>query len=222
MPIVADEARTFGMANLFRQVGIYSPVGQLYEPEDAGSMLYYKEARDGQLLEEGITEAGAIASWTAAATAYSVHGIAHAAVLHLLLDVRVPAGRRPDLGGGRPACPRVPAWGDRRPDHARGRGAAAPGRVQPRGCRHRPELPAYDPAFAYELAVIIDHGMRAMMEGQADEFYYVTVMNENYAQPSLPAGAEEGIIRGSTGSVPRADGARSRSGWSARARSCAR
>jgi pyruvate dehydrogenase E1 component len=103
VPIVADEARTFGMANLFRQIGIYSPAGQLYEPEDAGSLLSYREARDGQLLEEGITEAGAISSWVAAATAYSVHGTAHAAVLYFLLDVRLPARRGSDLGGGRSA-----------------------------------------------------------------------------------------------------------------------
>ena len=118
VPIVADEARTFGMANLFRQVGIYSSVGQLYEPEDAGSMLYYKESKDGQLLEEGITEAGAISSWVAAATSYSVHGVRDAAVLHLLLDVRLPARRRPHLGRRRPAGARVPDRRDGRPHDA--------------------------------------------------------------------------------------------------------
>ena len=141
VPIVADEARTFGMASLFRQIGIYSPFGQQYEPEDAGSMLYYREARDGQLLEEGITEAGALASWTAAATSYSVHGAADAAVLHLLLDVRIPARRRPDLGRGRPARARLPARRDRRTHDARRRGTAASGRQQPRDRRDCAQLP---------------------------------------------------------------------------------
>ncbi len=145
VPIVADEARTFGMASLFRQVGIYSPQGQLYEPEDAHSMLAYREARDGQLLEEGITEAGALCSWIAAATSYSVHGARDAAVLHLLLDVRLPARRRPDLGRGRPARPRLPARRDRRPHDARRRGPAAPGRQQPRGRGHRSQLPRVRP-----------------------------------------------------------------------------
>ena len=120
---------------LFRQIGIYAPQGQLYEPEDAGSLLSYREARDGQLLEEGITEAGAISSWTAAATAYSVHGLTDAAVLYLLLDVRLPAGRRPHLGGGRPAGARLPDRRDRRPHDARRGGAAAPGRREPRRWR---------------------------------------------------------------------------------------
>ena len=196
VPIVADEARTFGMSNMFRQVGIYSPVGQLYEPEDAGSMLYYKEARDGQLLEEGITEAGAMASWTAAATAYSVSG-----------TPMLPFYIYYSMFGFQRVGDLIWAAADQR---ARGflLGATA-GRTTlgGEGLQHQdgsshvvaatvPNCRAYDPAFAYELAVIMDRGMRAMMEGQADEFYYVTVMNENYAQPSLPAGAEEGIIRG--------------------------
>ena len=145
VPIVADEARTFGMANLFRQVGIYSPFGQLYEPEDSGSMLYYRETKDGQLLEEGITEAGAISSWIAAATSYSVHGLGDASVLHLLLDVRLPARRRPDLGRRRPAGARLPDRGHRRAHDARRRGPAASGRLQPSDRRDHSELPRLRP-----------------------------------------------------------------------------
>ncbi|MFO1324520.1 MAG: alpha-ketoglutarate dehydrogenase [Burkholderiales bacterium] len=196
VPIVADEARTFGMANLFRQVGIYSPQGQLYEPEDAQSMLAYREARDGQLLEEGITEAGALCSWIAAATAYSVHG---RALLPFYIYYSMFGFQRVgDL---------IWAAADQR---ARGflLGATA-GRTTlgGEGLQHQdgsshvvaatiPNCRAYDPAFAYELAVIVDHGMRQMLERQDDVFYYVTVMNENYAHPSLPAGTEADIVRG--------------------------
>ncbi len=128
VPIVADEARTFGMQTLFRQVGIYSSVGQLYEPEDHDELLYYKEATDGQILEEGITEAGSMASWIAAATSYSRARRADAAVLHLLLDLRLPAHRRPCLGRGRLALARFPRRRHRRPHDALRRGTAAPGR----------------------------------------------------------------------------------------------
>ena len=196
VPIVADEARTFGMANLFRQVGIYSSVGQLYEPEDAGSMLYYREARNGQLLEEGITEAGAISSWVAAATSYSAHGLA-------MLPVYIYYS----MFGFQRVGDLIWAAADQR---ARGFlfGATA-GRTTlgGEGLQHQdgsshivaatiPNCRAYDPAFAYELAIIIDVGTRRMMEEQRDEFYYVTVMNENYAQPSLPQGVEADIIKG--------------------------
>lgn len=196
VPIVADEARTFGMANLFRQVGIYSPVGQLYEPEDADSMLYYKEAKSGQLLEEGITEAGAVSSWVAAATAYSVHGIS-----------MLPFYIYYSMFGFQRIGDLIWAAADQR---ARGFliGATA-GRttLAGEGLQHQdgsslliastiPNCRAYDPAFAYELAVILDHGARSMMEKGRDEFYYVTAMNENYAQPSMPAGVENDIIRG--------------------------
>jgi pyruvate dehydrogenase E1 component len=196
VPIVADEARTFGMANLFRQVGIYSPVGQLYEPEDAGSMLYYKESKDGQLLEEGITEAGAISSWTAAATSYSVHGKA-----------MLPFYIYYSMFGFQRVGDLIWAAADQR---ARGFliGATA-GRTTlgGEGLQHQdgsshiqaaavPNCRAYDPTFAYEMAVILDHGMRSMLEEQKDEFYYITAMNENYAQPSLPQGAESDIIKG--------------------------
>lgn len=196
VPIVADEARTFGMANLFRQVGIYSPVGQLYEPEDAGSMLYYKEALDGQLLEEGITEAGAISSWTAAATSYSVHGLA---LLPFYIYYSMFGFQRiGDL---------IWAAADQR---ARGfLIGATSGRTTlgGEGLQHQdgsshimaasiPNCRAYDPAFAYEVAVILDYGMRAMLVEGRDEFYYLTVMNENYAQPSLPKDVQSDIIKG--------------------------
>ncbi len=196
VPIVADEARTFGMANLFRQIGIYSPLGQLYEPEDAGSMLYYREARDGQLLEEGITEAGALSSWVAAATSYSVHG-----------KPMLPFYIYYSMFGFQRVGDLIWAAADQR---ARGflLGATA-GRTTlgGEGLQHQdgsshvvaatvPNCRAYDPAFAGELAVIVDHGMRQMMERDVDEFYYITVMNENYAQPSLPAGVEDQVIRG--------------------------
>ncbi|WP_265920023.1 alpha-ketoglutarate dehydrogenase [Cupriavidus nantongensis] len=196
VPIVADEARTFGMASLFRQVGIYSSQGQLYEPEDAGSMLYYREDVSGQILEEGITEAGAMSSWIAAGTAYSTHGTA---MLPLYIYYSMFGFQRiGDL---------VWAAGDQR---ARGFlvGATA-GRttLSGEGLQHQdgtshviaatiPNCRAYDPAYAYELAVIVDAGMRAMMERQEDVFYYLTVMNENYAQPSMPAGVEHDIVRG--------------------------
>ncbi|WP_247998036.1 alpha-ketoglutarate dehydrogenase [Brucella tritici] len=196
VPIVADEARTFGMANMFRQVGIYSPVGQLYEPEDAGSMLYYKEAKDGQLLEEGITEAGAMSSWVAAATAYSVHGLG-----------MLPFYIYYSMFGFQRVGDLIWAAADQR---ARGFliGATA-GRttLSGEGLQHQdgsshliaatiPNCRAYDPAFAYEMAVIVDHGARRMMEEGKDEFYYITAMNENYAQPTMPEGVEGDIIKG--------------------------
>jgi pyruvate dehydrogenase E1 component len=196
VPIVADEARTFGMANLFRQIGIYSSVGQLYEPEDAKSMLCYREAKTGQLLEEGINEAGALSSWVGAATSYSVHGLA--LLLFYIYYSMFGFQRVGDL---------IWAAADQR---ARGflLGATA-GRttLSGEGLQHQdgtshivaatvPNCRAYDPTYAYELAVIVDHGMRAMMEWQVDEFYYVTVMNENYAQPSMPPGVENDIVKG--------------------------
>ena len=196
VPIVADEARTFGMANLFKQVGIYSSVGQRYAPEDIGSVLSYREALDGQILEEGISEAGALASWTAAATSYSVHGLA-----------MLPFYIYYSMFGFQRVGDQIWAAADQR---ARGflLGATS-GRTTlgGEGLQHQdgtshlvaatiPNCKAYDPAFAGELAVIIDHGMREMLVEQKDVFYYVTMMNENYAQPSLPAGAEPDVIRG--------------------------
>ncbi|MFZ9905349.1 MAG: alpha-ketoglutarate dehydrogenase [Steroidobacteraceae bacterium] len=196
VPIVADEARTFGMASLFRQIGIYSPLGQLYEPEDAGSLLSYRESRDGQLLEEGITEAGALSSWLAAATSYSVHGVT-------LLPIYIYYS----IFGFQRVGDLIWAAADQR-----SRGflvGATSGRTTlgGEGLQHQdgsshlvaatiPNCRAYDPAFAGELAVILDYGARRLLEQQCDEFYYLTVMNENYAQPSLPVGAAEGVIRG--------------------------
>jgi pyruvate dehydrogenase E1 component len=196
VPIVADEARTFGMANLFKQVGIYSSAGQSYEPEDIGSVLSYREALDGQILEEGISEAGAIASWTAAATSYSVHG-------HAMLPFYIYYS----MFGFQRVGDAIWAAADQR---ARGflLGATS-GRTTlgGEGLQHQdgsshlvaatiPNCKAYDPAFAGELAVIVDHGMREMLVEQRDVFYYVTLMNENYAQPDLPPQAREEVIKG--------------------------
>ncbi|MDB5900203.1 MAG: aceE [Ramlibacter sp.] len=196
VPIVADEARTFGMANLFKQVGIYSSVGQSYEPEDIGSVLSYREALDGQILEEGISEAGAIASWTAAATSYSVHG-------HAMLPFYIYYS----MFGFQRVGDAIWAAADQR---ARGflLGATS-GRttLAGEGLQHQdgsshlvaatiPNCKAYDPAFAGEMAVIVDHGMREMLVEQRDVFYYVTLMNANYAQPDLPAHVHEEVVRG--------------------------
>ena len=196
VPIVADEARTFGMANLFKQVGIYSFNGQAYEPEDIGSVLSYREATDGQILEEGISEAGAISSWTSAATSYSVHG-----------QAMLPFYIYYSMFGFQRVGDLIWAAADQR---SRGflLGATA-GRTTlgGEGLQHQdgsslvqaavvPNCRAYDPCFAGEFAVILDHGMRQMMERQEDVFYYVTLMNENYAQPSLPAGVEGDLIKG--------------------------
>ena len=196
VPIVADEARTFGMANLFKQVGIYSCSGQNYEPEDIGSLMSYREATNGQILEEGISEAGAVSSWTAAATSYSVHGLP-----------MLPFYIYYSMFGFQRVGDQIWAAADQR---ARGflLGATA-GRTTlgGEGLQHQdgsslaqaaqvPNCRAYDPCFAGEFAVILDHGMRQMLEEQHDVFYYVTLMNENYAQPSLPAGAEGDVVRG--------------------------
>ena len=196
VPIVADEARTFGMASLFRQIGIYAPLGQLYQPEDADSMLYYREDKSGQILEEGITEAGAVSSWTAAATSYSTHGLA-----------MLPFYIYYSMFGFQRVGDLIWAAADQR---ARGFliGATA-GRTTlgGEGLQHQdgsshlvastvPNCKAYDPGFAGELAVIVDFGMREMLEQQRDVFYYVTAMNENVAQPSLPPDAHAGVIRG--------------------------
>jgi pyruvate dehydrogenase E1 component len=196
VPIVADEARTFGMANLFRQIGIYSSQGQLYQPEDIGSILYYREAKDGQILEEGISEAGAISSWTAAATSYSVHGMP-----------MLPFYIYYSMFGFQRIGDLIWAAADQR---ARGfLVGATSGRttLAGEGLQHQdgsshviaatvPNCISYDPAYAYEMAVIVQDGMRRMLDAREDIFYYVTVTNENEAQPSLPPGVEEGILRG--------------------------
>src|SRR4030095_14615620 len=196
VPIIADEARTFGMADLFRTVGIYSPVGQLYEPEDQAQISYYKEPKNGQILEEGINEAGAIASWVAAGTSYSTNGFP-----------MLPFYIFYSMFGFQRVGDLIWAAADSR---ARGflLGATA-GRttLSGEGLQHQdgsshlmsstiPNCRAYDPCFAYELAIILEHGLQAMLEEQEDVFYYLTLMNENYLHPSMPAGAEEGIVRG--------------------------
>ncbi|TAL78531.1 MAG: alpha-ketoglutarate dehydrogenase [Burkholderiaceae bacterium] len=196
VPIVADEARTFGMANLFRQVGIYSSQGQLYEPEDIGSILAYREIVDGQILEEGITEAGAISSWTAAATSYSVHGVP-----------MLPFYIYYSMFGFQRIGDLIWAAADQR---ARGfLVGATSGRttLEGEGLQHQdgnshllastvPNCVSYDPAYAYEVAVIMQDGMRRMLGENEDVFYYITVTNENDAQPSMPDGSQEGIRRG--------------------------
>ena len=196
VPIVADEARTFGMANLFRQVGIYSSVGQRYSPEDIDSILSYREATNGQILEEGISEAGAIASWTAAATSYSVHGLA-----------MLPFYIYYSMFGFQRVGDQIWAAADQR---ARGflLGATS-GRTTlgGEGLQHQdgtshliaatiPNCKAYDPAFAGEMAVIIDAGIREMLVEQQDVFYYVTLMNESYPQPTVPEEVHADVLRG--------------------------
>ena len=196
VPIVADEARTFGMASLFKQIGIYSNVGQHYEPEDIGSVLSYREAKDGQILEEGISEAGALSSWVAAATSYSVHGVA-----------MLPFYIYYSMFGFQRVGDLIWAAADQR---SRGflLGATA-GRTTlgGEGLQHQdgssllvaaqvPNCRAYDPATAGELAVLLDHGMRQMLEQRQDVFYYLTLMNENQPQPSLPAGVAADVVRG--------------------------
>jgi pyruvate dehydrogenase E1 component len=196
VPIVADEARTFGMQTLFRQVGIYSAVGQLYEPEDHEELLYYKEAQDGQILEEGITEAGALSSWLAAATSYSAHG---APMLPFYIYYSVFGFQRvADL---------IWASGDSR---ARGfliGGTAGRTTLSGEGLQHQdgsshlvassvPNCRAWDPCYGYELAAIVEDGARRMLEAQEDVFYYITVMNENYVHPPIPKDAREGILKG--------------------------
>ena len=197
VPIVPDEARTFGMEGMFRQLGIYSSEGQLYEPEDSGELAPYKESKDGQVLEEGITEAGAFSAWLAAATSYSVNQ--HPLVPFYIFYSMFGFQRIGDL-----------AWaaGD-----AQARGfllGATAGRttLNGEGLQHQdghshllastiPNCVAYDPAYGYELAVIIQDGLRRMIQERESVFYYVTVMNENYVQPTMPEGVEEGILRGS-------------------------
>jgi pyruvate dehydrogenase E1 component len=196
VPIIPDEARTFGMESLFKDLGIYAANGQLYEPVDHQMILRYQEARDGQILEEGITEAGALASTTAAGTAYASHGLP-----------MIPFYVFYSMFGYQRVGDLVWAFGD-----ARGKGfliGATAGRstLQGEGLQHDdgqshvlfsvvPSVRAYDPAFAYELAVIIRDGVRRMAVEGEDGFTYITVYNENYAMPAMPAGCEEGIVRG--------------------------
>ncbi len=196
VPIVPDESRTFGMEGLFRQLGIYSSVGQLYHPVDADQVMYYREDKKGQILQEGINEAGALSSWIAAATAYSNHGIS-----------MIPFYIYYSMFGFQRVGDLIWAAGDMQ---ARGfllGGTAGRTTLAGEGLQHQdghsvmaaatiPNCVSYDPCFAYELAIILHDGMRRMFQEQENVFYYITVMNENYVQPALPKGAEEGILKG--------------------------
>lgn len=196
VPIVPDESRTFGMEGMFRQLGIWSSVGQLYTPEDADQLMFYKEDKTGQILQEGINEAGAMSSWIAAATSYSTHGIS-----------MIPFYIYYSMFGFQRVGDLAWAAGDQR---ARGfllGGTAGRTTLNGEGLQHEdghshllsstiPNCISYDPTFAYELAVIVQDGLRRMYQDQEDVFYYITVMNENYAHPELPKDAEEGIVRG--------------------------
>ncbi len=196
VPIVPDEARTFGMESLFRQVGIYSHVGQIYEPVDKGSLLYYKEEESGQILEEGITEAGSMSSLIAAGTSYATHGINM--IPFFIFYSMFGFQRIGDL---------IWAAADSRTRGFLIGGTAGRTTLSGEGLQHQdgnshilalpvPNLKCYDPAFAYELAVIIKEGMHRMYEKQEDIFYYLTVMNEFYLMPPMPEGVEEGILKG--------------------------
>ena len=196
VPIVPDEARTFGMEALFRQVGIYSHAGQLYEPVDKDSLLYYKEAKNGQILEEGINEAGSMSSFIAAGTAYNTHGIN-----------MIPFFIYYSMFGMQRVGDLVWAAGDIGAKGFLLGGTAGRTTLNGEGLQHQdghshllaypvPNLVTYDPAFAYELAIIIRDGIKRMYEDQEHIFYYITLMNENYAMPEMPKGVEEGILKG--------------------------
>jgi pyruvate dehydrogenase E1 component len=196
VPIVPDESRTFGMEGLFRQVGIYSPVGQLYQPQDSEQLMFYKEDEHGQILEEGITEAGSISSFVAAGTAYSTHAVP-----------MIPFYIYYSMFGYQRVGDLIWAAGDSRTRGFMLGGTAGRTTLNGEGLQHEdghshllfsvvPNCRAYDPAFGYELAVIIQEGMRRMLDEQEDGFYYITLMNENYRHPAMPEGARDGILRG--------------------------
>ncbi len=196
VPIVPDESRTFGMEGMFRQVGIYSPVGQLYQPQDSEQLMFYKEDQHGQILEEGITEAGSMSSFIAAGTSYSAHGVQ-----------MVPFYIYYSMFGYQRVGDLVWAAGDSRTRGFMLGGTAGRTTLNGEGLQHEdghshllfsvvPNCRAYDPAFGYELAVIVQDGLRRMVAEQEDAFYYITLMNENYHHPAMPEGAQEGILRG--------------------------
>ncbi|MGH6630992.1 MAG: transketolase-like TK C-terminal-containing protein, partial [Burkholderiales bacterium] len=196
VPIVPDESRTFGMEGMFRQLAIWSSIGQLYTPQDADQLMFYKEDKKGQILQEGITEPGAMSSWIAAATSYSTHGVSM--IPFYIFYSMFGFQRVGDL-----------AWaaGDQR---ARGfllGGTAGRTTLNGEGLQHEdghshltsstiPNCVSYDPTFAYEVAVIIQDGLRRMYQEQEDVFYYITLMNENYPHPAMPKGAEAEILKG--------------------------
>ena len=196
VPIVADESRTFGMEGMFRQLGIWSSVGQLYTPQDAEQLMYYKEDKSGQILQEGINEAGAMSSWIAAATSYSTHGVQM--IPFFIFYSMFGFQRIGDL-----------AWaaGDMRCRGFLLGGTAGRTTLNGEGLQHEdghshivastiPNCVSYDPTFSYELAVIVQDGLRRMYREQEDVYYYITVMNENYSQPEMPKGVERGILKG--------------------------
>src|SRR4051812_42005284 len=196
VPIVPDEARTFGMEALFRAVGIYSHVGQRYEPVDMDTLLYYKEAKDGQILEEGITEAGSMSSFIAAGTAYATHGVN-----------TIPFFIYYSMFGFQRVGDLIWAAGDSRTKGFLLGGTAGRTTLAGEGLQHQdgnslvyslcyPNCLSYDPAYAFELAVIIQDGIKRMYHDQESIFYYLTVMNEQYAMPEMPAGAHDGILKG--------------------------
>ena len=196
VPIVPDEARTFGMEGLFRQLGIYAPEGQLYEPEDAGHFMFYREDKKGQILEEGINEAGAFCSWIAAGTSYATHGVS-----------MIPFYIYYSMFGFQRIGDFAWAAADMRTRWFLIGGTAGRTTLAGEGLQHQdghshllaatiPNCIAYDPAYMYELAVIVQDGMRRMYEADESVYYYITVENENYAHPPLPKGATDGILRG--------------------------
>src|SRR5699024_3770110 len=195
VPIVADEARTFGMEGMFRQIGIYAPFGQKYRPQDADQLLYYREAEDGQVLQQGISEAGGVSAWIAAGTSYSVSNVP-----------MLPFFIYYSFFGFRRVGDLIFAGGDQR---ARGFliGATAGASFPGEGLQHSdnnspllagtiPNCRAYDPTFSYEVAVILHEGVKEMYQDQQDVFYYMTTTNENYSHPDMPEGCYEGIIKG--------------------------
>jgi len=196
VPIIADEARTFGMEGLFRQIGIYAPEGQKYKPVDADQLMYYREDASGQVLQQGINEAGAMASWMAAGTSYSVSDVP---MLPFYIYYSIFGFQRVgDI-----------AWqaADMRTRGFLLGGTAGRTTINGEGLQHEdgfshliagsiPNVRSYDPTFGYEVVVVLQHGVKAMLEDQVDEYYYLTVMNENYPHPAMPEGAEEGIIKG--------------------------
>ncbi|NJD32341.1 MAG: pyruvate dehydrogenase (acetyl-transferring), homodimeric type, partial [Gammaproteobacteria bacterium] len=196
VPIVPDEARTFGMEGMFRQIGIYSSMGQLYTPQDADQLLYYREDRKGQILEEGINEGGAMCSWIAAGTSYANHGVP-----------MIPFYIYYSMFGFQRVGDFCWAAGDMQTRGFLIGGTAGRTTLAGEGLQHQdghsqlvattiPNCVAYDPTFAYELAVIVQDGLRRMCAEQESVFYYITCMNENYAHPAMPKGVEEGILKG--------------------------
>ncbi len=196
VPIVADESRTFGMEGMFRQLGIYSPLGQLYKPQDAAQLMYYREDIAGQILQEGISEAGAMCSWIAAATSYSTSN-----------EPMVPLFIFYSMFGFQRIGDLAWAAGDMRSRGFLIGGTSGRTTLNGEGLQHEdghsqlfaafiPNCISYDPTFAYELAVIVHDGLRRMVGEQQDVYYYITVLNENYVHPAMPAGVEDGIVKG--------------------------